>query len=325
MGLRSILRLNESVRGKGNSMKTFLEIVKNAVQAEAGEVFLLAGQPVTFKTAGKYCRLDEEILTPPETEKLVQAAYDAVRRPMNRLNEKMDDQFAVSFSGLTRVRVSVYRQRNSYAMNLRMIPFGIPDADRLGIPQDVMKLTELKEGLVLLVGPMESGKSTTMACLLDRINQSREGHILTVEAPIEYLYKNARSFVSQREVGLDAESFAQALSFSRWQSPDVIMVSEVPDGESLRALLQASNNRPLVLTAVTAKSVSSGMAALIGRVPAEEQTAAAREISRSLQAVVFQQLLHDADGSLKPSFKLFLPDDRMRRTIAAQDYYLITC
>lgn len=304
-------------------MKTFLEIVRDAVEQGAGAIYMMAGQPLTFKNRGIYQTQGEAFLTPEETEKLTKQAYDMARRSLSLLTENCDDQFALSISGLSRVRICAYRQRNSFAMTLRIIPFGIPDAAKLGIPEAVLKLADEEEGLVLVAGSAGSGKSTTLACLTDRINHSRSAYVLTVENPIEFLFRNDRSFVSQREVGLDVKSFESALGAAAVQAPDVLMVSQIPNYRSLNALLRVGNSRPLVLTAVTARNPSSALASLLALAPGDMKPAIAREISQMLRGIVCQKLEPGPDGNLVPEFKLLIPNERQRKAIAAQDLYLL--
>lgn len=305
-------------------MQTFLEIVKEAVECGASAIFLMAGKRATVKQGGEYKGIaDAEALSPSDTERLTRQAYDMVKRPLAEVNDKLDDQFAISISGLTRVCVSAFRQRNSYAMILRIIPFGIPDAAAIGIPKNVMDLADLSEGLVLFTGPAGNGKTTTMACLLDRINRTRSAYILTVENPIEYLFRNDRAFISQREVGLDVKDFETALLATRRQAPDVLLVSEIPDAATMDEVLLAANSHPLVLTAVSAKTAASAVSTLVNTMPAEARSACAKELSRILKAVVSEHLVPDKDGQLKPRFRLLIPDEKIRKAIASQDYYLI--
>lgn len=281
-------------------MKTFLEMIKYAVDEGAEEIFLLAGQPVMYrKNGGYFPGEDDHRLTPDETEKITKQAYEIPRRSLSRLAENRDDRFVVSIPGVSRVRVSAYFQRSSAAMTARIIPFSIPDPETAGIPQQVMSLADLKEGLVLVCSPASGGKSTTMACLVDKINHSRHCHILTVESPIEYLYKNDKAFVSQREVFVDTESFEEALKASRWQSPDVLVLSEIDNGKVLKHIMDASENK-LVISCLNARSRESAIRQLKTMLdPAD--TDAQEQLTRVLKAVVCQSLAVTENG-FKPEF-----------------------
>ena len=303
-------------------MRSFIELIHAALDRKASALILMAGQPATLKLGSGYAVLPEEaMLTPGDTEKLTRQAYDMAGRSLAAPARCLDEEFAISVPGLTRLRIYAYRQRNSYAMNVRIIPFGIPSPEELGIPAEVMRLAELTEGLVLVTGPAGSGNSTTLAALTDAINHRRSAYILTVEDPIEYLFKNDRALISQREIGLDAESPLQALRSADALTPDVLLVSRIPDGETLAEVLRLSNAHPLVLTAVTARTPGAALNALLAGVSGDSRGLMARELSLLLKAVVCQTLEPDGEGRPVPHFRLILPDERQRQAIAELDLY----
>ena len=299
-------------------MKTFIEIVRCALETGAREAFILAGQSVMYRTREGLIpdSTDPEKLTASHTEKLVRQALEIDSRPFSRLRTEGDDQFVISLPGLSRVSISAYRQRSSYAMTLRIIPFGIPTTESLHLPKEAAALADLREGLVLIGGPSGSGRSSTLACLLDRINHRRIAHILTIEDPIEYLFKNDLSFVSQREVSHDTRSVAEALGAAHRQSPDVIMISRLTGSETWMEAAELSASGRLVMTAVTARRASQIIPDILMRVEERYRDAFAHLLSRELRAVIWQQLTVTPDG-LMPSCE-FLELDEVCRTLIAE-------
>lgn len=302
-----------------------MEIVTKAMEDGANSVYLAAGQPVTAKKDGSYYFLDPDPLTKTKTEGYVYEAYELAKRPLSLLDENMDDEFAISVSGVSRVCISAFRQRNSYVLTLHAVPFGIPTREEAGIPDEVMKLAELDDGFVLFAGPADGGCPATMACLIEWMNHNLNKYILTVEKPITYMFRNDKSFICQRELGLDVKNVSAALKFIGWQAPDVIMVSDLQDGEGLKALLAAANSQPLALASVTAKNISSAIVNLMNLVPPAERPVVAKDLARELRAIVFQQAVPGADGTVKPQFRLLIPSEKTRKAIIDQDFYLIPC
>ena len=166
------------------------EILEKAVEKGASDIFLIAGIPVTFKINGHQERVDGETLMPDLVFQLVNEIYDTSHRDRSNLNNEVDDDFSFALSRLGRFRVNVFRQRGSVAAVIRVIHFGLPDPNKLGIPESVLSFADIKKGLVLITGAAGTGKSTTLACILDRINRSRDAHIITMEDPIEYIHRH---------------------------------------------------------------------------------------------------------------------------------------
>ena len=173
-----------------------IEILKQAIEQGAADIFLIAGVPVTFKMKGQHVRMPGEMLMPDILDLLVNQIYDVSKRDRRNLNEGVDDDFSFALSGLGRFRVNVFRQRGSLAAVIRVIQFGLPDPAELGIPESVLSLADNKKGLVLITGAAGTGKSTTLACMIDRINRTRDAHIITMEDPIEYIHRHTKSIVT---------------------------------------------------------------------------------------------------------------------------------
>ena len=215
-------------------------LLKRAVEEQASDLFIVAGMRVSCKIAGKITATDEAVLRPDDTRRLVEDLYQLAGRSIQRLQEYGDDDFSLSLPGVSRFRVSAYRQRGSLSAVVRVVHFQLPDPVALNIPEGVMELANITKGLVLVTGPANSGKSTTLACLIDRINNSRSGHIITLEDPIEYLHSHKQCIVSQRELSSDTESYISALRAALRQSPDVILLGEMRDAETIATAMTAA-------------------------------------------------------------------------------------
>ena len=176
------------------------EVLRNAMEADASDIFLIAGLPLTYKCNGFLNRVSEKMLLPAEIEELVREVYVVSKRETVNLDKKVDDDFSFAISGLGRFRVNVFRQRGSLAAVIRVIKIGLPDPVTMNIPESVLSLADNKKGLVLVTGSAGSGKSTTLACMIDRINRNRSCHIITMEDPIEYVHRHDKSIVIQREI-----------------------------------------------------------------------------------------------------------------------------
>jgi twitching motility protein PilT len=201
-----------------------------------------------------------------------------------------------SIQGLGRFRVSIHRQRGSLAMVVRRVPPEIPDLDELGLPPQVARLSDEERGLLLITGPPGSGKTTTAAALLDRINHERSCHILTIEDPIEVLHRDNEAMVTQREVGSDTADYASGVRSALRQDADVIFVGELLDAETVRAVLTAAEVGHLVITTMRASGVADTVTRLVDLFPASEQSQARHSLVATLRAVVSQRLLERADG-----------------------------
>lgn len=225
-----------------------LEYLRRAVDDGASDLFLVAGGPVSYKLGGCIRPMEAEKAAPADTEALITELYAMAGRSMDRYRETGDDDFAFARADLARFRVNAYRQRGSLAAVVRVVAFRVPDWRKLGIPESVMDLAELRGGMVLVTGTAGSGKSTTQACLIDRINHTRSAHIVTLEDPIEYLHRDDRSLISQREIAIDTADCLSALRACLRQAPDVILLGEMRDYETVKTALTAAETGHLVIT-----------------------------------------------------------------------------
>ena len=210
-------------------MLTFLEMLQVAIDEGASDVFIVAGQPLSYKKGRNIYEIDDEKVMPATSRALVEEAYQIGHRDISTLEETGDDDFAISVPTMARLRICAFKQRGSLGAVLRVVSFGIPDYKKMGIPEEIMNLADTQKGLILVTGSAGSGKSTSLACMIDRINHTRSGHIITLEDPIEYLYRNDKSIVTQREIGLATADYVMGLRACLRQAPDVILVGEMRD------------------------------------------------------------------------------------------------
>lgn len=222
------------------------EILKSAVERGASDIFVVAGLPLTYKVRGEQQRETADgAFTPEKTEAFAAEIYRLAAREPHCLNGgATDDDFSFSLSGTGRFRVNLFRQRGSIAAVVRVIRFGLPTAEEAHIPPEVMRAAQMKKGIVLVTGSAGSGKSTTLACIINEINRTRAGHILTLEDPVEYIHRHDKCIVSQREIGCDCPSYVAALRSALRESPDVILLGEMRDKETMEVAMTAAETFP---------------------------------------------------------------------------------
>lgn len=262
-----------------------------AVDSDASDLFIAAGAPVSIKLGLDIEPADNQKLDPKSTGLLIQEIYQYAKRDMARFNISGDDDFSFAVPGLSRFRVNVYRQRGTPAAVLRVVAFDIPDWQMLGIPESVMALSYLQSGMVIVTGAAGSGKSTTQACLVDRINHTKKRHIVTLEDPIEYLHRNDKAIVSQREIAVDTETYSSALRACLRQAPDVIYLGEMRDPETIQTAITAAETGHLVLGTLHTKGAANTIDRIIDAFPPEQQHQIRSQLSMVLDTVVFQQLI----------------------------------
>lgn len=234
---------------------------------------------------------------PPQTKECVEELYKlAGGRDIRVLEEKGDDDFSFAVPGLSRFRVSAYKQRGALSAVIRVITFELPEPDEIGIPDPVMSFYNLSKGLVLVTGPAGSGKSTTLACLVDKINHSMEKHIITLEDPIEYLHRHQYSMVNQREIGSDSNDYAQALRAALREDPDVILVGEMRDLETISTALTAAETGHLVLSTLHTIGADKTIDRIIDVFPPNQQQQVRIQLASVLECIISQQLIRREDG-----------------------------
>jgi twitching motility protein PilT len=291
------------------------ELLERMVEANASDLHVTTGTPPAMRVRGEVERLEGfDALTGEETQQLLYRILSSEQQKNFELARQLD--FSYSIPGLARFRVNVYFQRESIGAAFRLIPTELKTLEELGIPDSLHVLAEKPRGLVLVTGPTGSGKSTTLAAIIDEINRNRSEHILTIEDPIEFLHRHKRCIVNQREIGPDATSFADALRAALRQDPDVILVGEMRDLETISTALTAAETGHLVLGTLHTQSAPSTIDRIIDVFPAEQQEQVRIQIANSLQGVVTQALLPTADGMGRvPALEILLPDDAVRNLI----------
>ena len=291
------------------------QILEKAIALDAADIFLVAGIPVTYKCGGKQLRDGEDRLMPEGLEVLIREIYAVSGRSTVNLDNDADDDFSFSQSGLGRFRVNVFRQRGSVAAVIRVIRFGLPDPVKLGIPESVLSFADVKKGLVLITGAAGMGKSTTLACILDRINRSRDGHIITMEDPIEYIHRHNRCIVSQREISIDTPSYLDSLRSALREAPDVILLGEMRDYDTISAAITAAETGVLLFSTLHTSSVSNTINRILDVYPSSQQQQVKIQLSQILKGVVCQQLIPLKDGGQTAVFEIMKTNTAIQNMI----------
>ena len=281
-------------------MTNWREYLQTATEHQASDVFFVAGKPVCEKLEGHLKPLSPDRLMPHQTEQILQEIYAAAGRDMTRFLQAGDDDFSFAVPGLARFRVNAYRQRGSMAAVIRLVSFDIPDWQSLRIPKQVMAVSELTSGMVLVTGTAGSGKTTTQACIIDQINQTRDCHIVTLEDPIEYLHRHKNSIVSQREIAIDTQDYLSALRACVRQAPDVILLGEMRDPETIHTAISAAETGHLVIATLHTRGAVNAIDRIIDAFPSTQQSQIRVQLASVLRTVVSQQLLPDSKGSMVP-------------------------
>jgi twitching motility protein PilT len=276
------------------------------------DLHLTAGSPPLARVDGELHPVpDQPVLKPADTETLASELLDETDR--KTFEAQGDVDFAFGFAHMARVRGSVYAQRGSTTLALRMIPSLIPSMAELGLPEAVQQMVDAPSGLILVTGPTGSGKSTTMASMIDHVSATRSSHILTIEDPIEYVFRHNHGAVNQREVGKDTESFARGLRSALREDPDVLMVGEMRDLESIDTVLTLAETGHLVIATLHTNDTCQAVDRLVGVFPGEQQNQARLQLSASLVGVVYQRLIPRREGGLVAAYEV------LRGTIAVRN------
>lgn len=272
----------------------FREILDYATKNSASDIHITVGVPPTLRINGSLIAINQEKLTPEDTAKMVEEILG--EEHLERLEKKGEVDLSYSIKGLGRFRVNIYRQRGSYSLAMRLVALNIPTLEQLGLPPVIKELARKSRGLVLVTGPTGSGKSTTLAAMIDLINSERNCHIITLEDPIEYLHKHKKSIVNQREIGYDSESFASALRAALRQDPDVILVGEMRDLETISIAITAAETGHLVLSTLHTIGADKTIDRIIDVFPPYQQQQIKVQLSTVLQGVISQNLIARKDG-----------------------------
>jgi twitching motility protein PilT len=294
------------------SIDTLLERV---AAEDASDLHITAGSAPVLRVRGQLAPIDDfEKFTPEETRDLLYRILSTEQQKRLEIDRQLD--FSYSVPGIARFRVNVYFQRDCLAAAFRLVPRMIKSATELGLPDVLRELAMEPRGLVLITGPTGSGKSTTLATMIDEINSTRAHHIVTIEDPIEFLHQHKESVINQREIGSDAKGFAEALRGALRQDPDVILVGEMRDLETISTALTAAETGHLVLATLHTQSAPSTIDRIIDVFPSAQQSQVRMQVAAGLQGVVTQTLLPTADGRKRvPALEILLPDDAVRNLV----------
>ncbi|HYM27336.1 MAG TPA: PilT/PilU family type 4a pilus ATPase [Steroidobacteraceae bacterium] len=279
-------------------------LFKLMVEKKASDLFFTSNAPIKIKIEGQILPVNKQVLTPETVRQTAFALMSAAQRE-HFLNEWELD-FAVSEPGLGRFRVNVFMQRGYPAMVMRYITADMPRLDSLGLPEIVTELTLQKRGLLLMVGATGSGKSTTLAAMLNYRNENSSDHIVTIEDPIEFLHTNKRSLVNQREVGLDTKSYMRALRGVVRAAPDVILIGEVRDKEGMEAAISLSGTGHLVLATLHANNCAESLDRIINMFPREQHNQIFLDLSQYLRAIMSQRLVMGKDNRRVAAVEIML-------------------
>jgi twitching motility protein PilT len=297
------------------AVRSIDDLLEQMVARGASDLHVTVGAEPTVRIMGQLERLGEfDRLLPDETQRLLYRILSTEQQKHLEIKRQIDVSYSIP--GLARFRVNVYFQRESLGAAFRMIPAELKTLEQLGMPPAISELGKRPRGLVLVTGPTGSGKSTTLAALIDEINQSRADHIMTIEDPIEFLHRHKRCIVNQREIGPDAISFADALRGALRQDPDVILLGEMRDLETIETALTAAETGHLVFATLHTQDAPSTVDRLIDVFPGPQQEQVRVQIAATLQGVVTQTLLPRLDGSGRvAAVEILLPDDAVRNLI----------
>lgn len=288
------------------------EIIAQTIHSGGADVYIVPDSPLMLKRRGIFERMSDTALTASDAEILIREIYGLNdNRSLDDLLYVGDDDFSFTVRNTCRIRCCAFRQNGGLGAVLRLVSFALPDPCRMSIPAEVMALADSRKGLILVTGPAGSGKSTTIACMLDKINSTRSGHIVTIEDPIEYIHPPKRGIVSQREVRTDVESFSSALRSAMRQNADVVMLSELPDPQSVQLAVNTAEFGKLVIAGAHSYSVSGVLRGMLDAVPCEQHPLFRAWLSVTLIGVVAQQLLPTVDGGVTPVFDVLEVDRRV--------------
>ncbi len=299
------------------------DILRLAAELNASDVILTVGRPPQFKLSGQYDSQGFSDLAPSDTRKLMYSMMN--ERQQRTFEEKRELDFSFALGEKARFRVNVFMQRGNVGGVMRLIPTIIKSAEEMGLPQTVVDIANAPRGLVLVTGPTGSGKSTTLAAMLDFINTNKNMHIMTIEDPIEFMHQHKKSVINQREIGADTLSFENALRAVLRQAPDVILVGEMRDYETIKAAVTAAETGHLVMGTLHTNSAPESIDRIVDVFPEEQQAQIRVQLANNLVAVMTQQLIPRADGPGRVmAYELLIANPAVRALIREGKTYQIT-
>jgi twitching motility protein PilT len=276
------------------SILDIAELLRQASIADVSDIHISAGARPMFRIHGLLCAAQAHVLEPSDTEQLIRSLL--TKDQFLRLQDTGDVDCSYTLSGVSRYRVNAYKERGCYGVAIRVVPESVPKFESLGLPPVLQKFVEKSQGLVLVTGPTGHGKSTTLATLVDVINRTHSRHIVTLEDPIEYLHRHQRAVVHQREIGVDTSSFADGLRAALRQDPDVIVIGEMRDLDTIHTAITAAETGHLVLATLHTRSASQTVERIIDVFPAHQQAQIRIQLASVLIGIVNQRLLPRTSG-----------------------------
>jgi twitching motility protein PilT len=288
-------------------------LLRTMVQYGGSDLHLSVGLPPSIRVDGELRRLKGEPLTPEDTEVIARSIMPADRR--EQMERQKEADFAHSISGVGRFRVNVFRQRGSVSVVMRLVRTGSPSFEELGIPEVVRTLADTPRGLVLVTGPTGSGKTTTLAAMIDHINNERPVHILTIEDPIEVLHTHRRATVNQREIGVDTDSYLIAMRAAMREDPDVILIGEMRDTETVAAALAAAETGHLVFSTLHTNDAVETVNRVVDFFPPFQQHQVRVTLASVLRGVISQRLVPRAGGGRVPALEIMVSNGRIAERI----------
>ncbi len=301
-------------------------LLEEMIERDASDLHLTSGERPKLRVDGDIVDANVDVvLNPKDTLQLAYSVLTEAQKKRFELDDELDFSFGIQ--NLARFRGNVFKQRGCVAMVLRMIPFSVRTFEDLGLPAVTAKLAERPRGLILVTGPTGSGKSTTLAAMLDKVNKERRGHIITVEDPIEFIHRHQSCIVNQREVGTDTKSFANALKYALREDPDVILVGEMRDLETIAAALTIAETGHLVFATLHTNSAAESINRIIDVFPSNQQSQVRAQLAFVLEGVVTQTLLQRAKGRGRvmcaeimvatPAIRALIRDDKIHQIYSA--------
>jgi twitching motility protein PilT len=301
-------------------MVSLRELLDTMVKMDASDLHLTVGAPPTVRVDGKLQRLNFDYLTSEQTKKL---AYSMLSEKQKQKFEQYSElDFSFGIEQLSRFRCNMFMQRGNIAVALRQIPYKVRSFEELGLPKVISEFAKLPRGLILVTGPTGSGKSTTLAAIIDKINKERPVHIITVEDPIEYLHRHQTALINQREVHADTTSFASALKYALREDPDVVLVGEMRDLETIESALSISETGHLAFATLHTNSACESINRIVDSFPTNQQEQVRVSLSFSLQAIVSQTLIPKIGGGrvlaleimiCTPAIRALVRDDKIHQ------------
>ncbi len=270
------------------------DLLERTIELKASDLHITVGFPPVMRINGQLNKFGDKILLPEDNLNLVKQILE--EEQMRKLEEKGELDTSISYHKLGRFRVNIFKQRGTYGMAIRSVALNVPTIEELGLPSVIKELSKKQRGLILVTGPTGSGKSTTLASMIDSINKEKSCHILTLEDPIEYLHRHNKSIVNQREIGSDSKSFSNALRAALRQDPDVILVGEMRDLETMSIVLTAAETGHLVLSTLHTVGAAKTIDRIIDGFPPHQQQQVMIQLATVLEGVISQQLLPKANG-----------------------------